>query len=211
MKTDDLINALAADSPPIWRFKSIVMLGVIAAILVAAGLFFALVGFRPDIAQAMESSHFLFKFVVTSALAATGLYAVAALGRPDGSTATRLIALAAAPVLLGAAAGAELVALPEAMWLPRLIGHNALACLTLIPFLAAGPLICLFAVLRKGAPSNPGLAGAVAGLAASGIGAFFYAANCEDDSPLFVMVWYTLAILIVTAIGYLAGRKLLKW
>jgi hypothetical protein len=55
------------------------------------------------------------------------------------------------------------------------------------------------------------LAGAVAGLAASGIAATFYASNCTDDSPLFVITWYPIAILIVAAVGYLIGRKLLRW
>jgi len=71
--------------------------------------------------------------------------------------------------------------------------------------------VCFLAALRKGAPSQPGLAGAVAGLAASGIAATFYASNCTDDSPLFVMTWYPLAILIVTAAGYVVGRTLLRW
>jgi hypothetical protein len=65
--------------------------------------------------------------------------------------------------------------------------------------------------LRQGAPSSPSLAGAVAGLAASGIAATLYAAFCSDDSPLFVMTWYPIAILIVTMTGYLIGRKLLRW
>lgn len=211
MKTDDFIKTLAADSSPVLRFRPAVIVGVATGILMTAVLFFALIGFRADIAQAVESLRFQFKFVATFVLAATAIHAVAGLGRPGARTAPLIIALATAPLLVGAAVGAELFALPRQLWLPRLIGRNALPCLTLIPFLAAGPLICLFAVLRKGAPSNPGLAGAVAGLAASGIGAFFYAANCEDDSPLFVMTWYTLAILMVTATGYLAGRKLLRW
>ncbi len=61
------------------------------------------------------------------------------------------------------------------------------------------------------ASSSPGLAGAVAGLAASGIAATFYAANCTDDSALFVITWYPIAILIVTTAGYLIGSKLLRW
>jgi hypothetical protein len=65
--------------------------------------------------------------------------------------------------------------------------------------------------LRQGAPSDPGLAGALAGLVASGIGASFYAANCTDDSPLFVLAWYPIAASIVTGAGFLIGRRLLRW
>src|SRR5271170_7814640 len=105
----------------------------------------------------------------------------------------------------------ELLILPESQWMPRLVGHNARFCLTLIPLLSIGPLACLLAALREGAPSRPGLAGAVAGLAASGIAATLYAANCSDDSALFVITWYPIATLIVTTAGYLIGRKLLRW
>jgi hypothetical protein len=65
--------------------------------------------------------------------------------------------------------------------------------------------------LRHGAPTKPGLAGAIAGLAASGIATTFYAANCTDDSPLFVIVWYPLAIGLVALIGFLGGLRFLKW
>ncbi|MGR9426311.1 NrsF family protein [Rhizobium leguminosarum] len=211
MKTDDLIRSLAADSSPPWRFRSLVTAGVVASVVLAAVLFFVLIGFRPDIAQAMESGRFLFKFVVTIALAVTAVRAVIALGRPGDSARSRVVALALVPLLVLAAAAVELLSIPRDLWMPRLVGHNARFCLTLIPLLAAGPLACLLAVLRKGAPSYPGFAGAVAGLAASGIGATFYAANCNDDSPLFVMTWYTIAILMVTLVGYLIGRKVLRW
>jgi hypothetical protein len=122
-----------------------------------------------------------------------------------------LFFVAIAPALLACAAVLELLVLPESQWMPRLVGHNARFCLTLIPLLSIGPLACLLAALREGAPSSPGLAGAVAGLAASGIAATFYAANCTDDSALFAMTWYPIATLIVTIAGYLIGRKLLRW
>jgi hypothetical protein len=51
----------------------------------------------------------------------------------------------------------------------------------------------------------------MAGLAAGGIAATFYATNCADDSPLFVATWFSLATLIVAASGYLMGRRLLAW
>ena len=82
--------------------------------------------------------------------------------------------------------------------------------------LAAGVIVvawlvaCLLIVLRRGASENPGVAGGLAGMAASGIAATFYAANCTDDSPLLVCTWYPLATLAISAVGYLLGVKLLK-
>jgi hypothetical protein len=66
-------------------------------------------------------------------------------------------------------------------------------------------------VLRRGAPRDPGRTGAVAGLAAASSAASFYAVNCFDDSPLFVITWYPLATSILVACGYLLGRRILRW
>lgn len=211
MKTDELIDLLAKDSPPPWPFRLVLAGAVAGGIVIAAIMFFTEIGARPDVSEAVRSSRFLFKFVVTVSLALTAIGAVLALGRPDGRFAPRGLMMAMAPALLGIAVVVELLVLPESQWLPHLVGVNARLCLTLIPLLALGPLACLLAALRYGAPSSPGLAGAVAGLAASGIAATFYAAHCTDDSPLFVMTWYLIATLIVTGAGYLIGKRLLRW
>jgi len=210
VKTDDLIELLVKDLAP-WRFRSILAGAVAGGIIIAAILFFVGIGFRPDISEAVKSNRFLFKFAVTVSLAITAIWVTLSVGRPGGSLAHRGLALAIAPALLVCAAMVELLVLPESQWTPRLVGHNARFCLTLIPLLSIGPLACLLAALREGAPSSPGLAGAVAGLGASGIAATFYAANCTDDSALFVITWYPIATLIVTTAGYLIGRKLLRW
>ncbi|MGE0341338.1 MAG: NrsF family protein, partial [Xanthobacteraceae bacterium] len=65
--------------------------------------------------------------------------------------------------------------------------------------------------LRYGAPTQPTLAGAIAGLAAGGIAATFYALNCNNDSPLFVATWYPIAIGIVVLAGATIGSRLLRW
>ena len=48
-------------------------------------------------------------------------------------------------------------------------------------------------------------------LMAAGLAATLYASHCTDDSPLFVAAWYTIATALVTAIGALAGAKLLRY
>ena len=210
MKTDEFIELLVKDLA-LRRFRSVLAAAVAGGIIIAGILFFAGIGFRPDISEAVKSNRFLFKFIVTVSLAVTAIWATLSLGRPDGSLAHRGLALSIAPALLACAGVIELLILPKSQWVPHLLGNNARHCLTLIPLLSIGPLACLLAALREGAPSSPGLAGAVAGLAASGVAATFYAANCTDDSALFVMTWYPMATLIVTTAGYLVGRKLLNW
>jgi hypothetical protein len=106
---------------------------------------------------------------------------------------------------------AELIAVPSSLWIAKLIGSNSVNCMTIIPTLGAGSLIMLILALRRGAPSNPGLSGALAGLAASGIAATFYATNCFDDSPLFVITWYPLAASTLVLAGYVGGLRYLRW
>ncbi len=211
MKTDDLIHLLAQDAPVRSRIGKALTMAVIAGILISGGLFFAMIGFRADIDTAMETVRFLFKFVVTIALAVTACAVVFRIGRPGASLRLWGWMLLAAPVLLLGAVVAEMAVMPPDSWSARMIGHNARFCLTLIPLLSIGPLACFLFALRQGAPERPGVAGAVAGLAASGIAATFYASNCTDDSPLFVLLWYPIAIAIVTGIGYVLGRRLLRW
>lgn len=211
MKTDDLINLLAQDTPVRTRIGKALTMAVIAGILISGGIFFAAIGFRADIDNAVETVRFLFKFVVTIALAVTACAVVFRIGRPGASLRIWGWMLLAAPLLLLAAAIAEMAVMPTDSWGARMIGHNARFCLTLIPLLSIGPLACFLFALRNGAPEKPGVAGAIAGLAASGIAATFYASNCTDDSPLFVLLWYPIAIAMVAAAGYLLGRRMLRW
>ena len=211
MKTSNLIELLAQDAPVRSNLSHMLQQATIAAVLIVAIAFFSAIGFRPDIETAMDTGRFLFKFVITIALAVTGSLLVYRIGRPGLPLSWWAWALLVPLALAAGAAVFELSVIPPEMWMSRMIGHNSRLCLTIIPSLSAGPLACFLVALRHGAPAQPGIAGAAAGLASAGIAATFYAANCNDDSPLFVLLWYPIAISVVTGIGALAGHKLLRW
>lgn len=211
MSTPDLISDLTQDLTPRWSLRTLYGAGLAAGVLVAALVFFAALGVRPDVHQAVGTVRFLFKFVVTLSLAAAAIGLLFPLSRPGAEAGVWTWLLAAVPGLLVAAVLAELVCTPAQAWGPRLVGTNALLCLVAIPAMALGPLGVLIACLRRGAPTRPGLTGAVAGLAASGIAATFYASHCPDDSPLFVATWYGLATVAMSLVGLAAGRAFLKW
>jgi hypothetical protein len=125
---------------------------------------------------------------------------------PGASLRSPALFLAVVPALLAAGVVAELLCVQQNLWGERMIGANAAFCLLSIPCLAAAPLTGTLLALRQGAPENPGLAGAAAGLFAGAIGAALYATHCPDDSPLFVAAWYSLAICFVVIAGALVGR-----
>ena len=212
MRTDNLITALAADAPSVAKpIGRTLWLAVAAGALVAAALFYFEIGFRLDLATAVATPRFLFKWLLTLTLVASAMGLVLHVARPGSVPAAWLTALAVAPALLIVATIGELLVVPSSEWTNRLIGANAPACVVLIPILSAAPLVALIWALRQGAPTCPMLAGATAGLAAAGIGAFLYASHCQDDSPLFLLAWYVLGTAIVALIGALLGARYLRW
>lgn len=211
MKTEDLIKGLAADQTAAMGTGRAWTLALGSAVLVAAVVFFASMGPRPDFALAAETLRFVFKFIVTMLLALTAWLTVRRLSIPGGGGRFALLPLLAAPVILLAAVILELSVLPGDQVATRMIGTNALVCLFAIPAIGLLPLVIFTAALRHAAPTSPALAGMVAGLVAGGVAATFYAAHCTDDSPLFVVVWYPLAIAILAIAGAFAGRAVARW
>jgi len=211
MTTDQLITAIATDTILSRPFARSFRYATVAGIAGAGLIFFTAIGARPDLSPALETWRFLFKFLITVPLAATAVAAAAAMADPCKWLRDRRLLLLAPLGLLAIAALSELFVLPHGLWVVRLVGSNALNCMTLIPLLSIAPLAAFLIALRRGAASDPGRAGAAAGLAAAAIAASFYALNCFDDSPLFVITWYPLATSLVVASGYLLGRRMLRW
>ena len=211
MNTDRLITALAADGAQDAAPGRALSWAALAGLAIAVILFFVLLGPRPDFMPAMHSWRFVFKFVAALALAASAALLVARATQPATACGPVDMVLALAPALLLAAVIVELVAVPQAAWMARLVGHNARICMMSIPLLSLGPLALVLLALRSGAPASGMRAGALAGLMAGGLGAALYAAHCPDDSPLFVAVWYTTAIAFVAALGAFIGQRVLRW
>lgn len=212
MKTDDLIHAIAEDAAPAGLHpQRRLALALAAAVAAAASLFWLLLGPRDTAVASLAEPRFVLKFLVTLGLAAAAIGLVLRLIRPGAAPGLWRSALLLAPGLLLIGIAGELLALPTGQWRTALVGVNARTCLTYIPLMGLAPLGLILLALRSGAPTRPAVTGAVAGLIAGGISAAFYAAHCPDDSPLFVATWYLLAIAMLTALGALLGRQLLRW
>lgn len=211
MKTDDLIHMLAEDAPVPMRIGRAMTLALLLGTVISIALLLATIGMRPNMAEAMQSARVMFKIgaTLTLAIAACGL--VFRIGRPGVPLKARSLLLILPLVLVIGAIMMEGMMTPSDSWMSRMVGNHSRFCIFFIPMLSIAPLIGFMLVLRDGAPESPGLAGAVAGLAAGGVAAAIYAWHCPDDSPFFVATWYTLAISIVTIVGFFVGRRLLRW
>lgn len=212
MKTEALISRLATDIAirPAQPGRAL-GLASLAAILLAGAAMLLTIGLRPDFASALGHWRFDMKFIVTLSLAAGASRLLGRAIRPGELESASYWPVAIGPVLLLAALVVELALLPPSTWAATLVGRNWLHCLALVPAFGIGPLAIGIWGLRHGAPTRPALTGFLAGLFAGAVAASFYAANCTDDSPLFVATWYTLGILALGLAGALAGRACLRW
>jgi hypothetical protein len=212
METDQLIRTLAADNAHRARPVGFVLaLALLAAAPVSLTMFFAALGVRPDVMTAMHNPFFDLKFLVTLALAISAIAVSLHLSRPDAVLRGWAWLLAIPVGLLVVGIAGEMMLPQRLPMMTRLVGHNSRVCMTAIPLLSLPLLAAALIGLRHGAPGRPALAGALAGMLSAGLAATLYAAQCTDDSPLFVATWYTIATAMVAAIGALAGSRLLRF
>jgi hypothetical protein len=210
MKTEQLVEALVAEGARARPIGSSLVLALAVGLALSLVVFFLTLGVRPDIRPALGTWRFDLK-IATAVLGLVLAFGVCRdCARPDmpPHPLRRLLPLL---VLIVAAVAVELALVPEAAWRQRLIGSNSMICLPMVPILSLAPLAAVLWMLRRSAPASPVLAGAAAGLVAALSGATLYALHCFDDSPLFVVTWYSLAVLLMTAVGAWAGHRLLRW
>jgi hypothetical protein len=212
MDTDRLIQTLAADNHQRGRpVAATLAMALPVAVAIALAMMLGVLGIRPDFRTAMRNPFFDLKFVVTLALALPAIAISLHLSRPESSLRGWAWLLLLPLVVLALSISGEMMMPDRLPMMTRLMGHNAMLCLTMIPLMSLPILAAAMMALRQGAPARPAVAGALAGLLSAGLAATLYAAHCVDDSPLFVATWYTLATALVTAVGALLGGKLLKY
>lgn len=207
--TEDLIRDLASRPPP----APFPALGAVAAMVaaVAAGvaLFWLAFGLRPDMAEAAPLPMTWVKSALPLALALLAMPLAIASARPGARLRLWPLALLAAVGL--ALFLQRLWTVPQGQLLPELVGQTAAACLLSVTALSAIPVTLGLLLLRRGAPTRPALTGACLGIATAAAVTSGYALHCTEDSPLFFVLWYGLAIAITGGLAALAGRRLLRW
>lgn len=211
MKTDDLIAALAAEAAPQPLWLPGLALRIIGITALACGVFLLVLSPRGDLAAALMQPAVLMKTVLPALLCILALRLAVRQARPQLRPRAGMAVLA-----VPAALAAVLWLVTFASRSPDLrfadVSPAALAeCLGLIVLISALPATMALRLLQRGAPTAPGLAGALAGLAVSAGAATGYSLFCVQDNPLFFVTWYGAAIGIVTLACGLAGARLLRW
>lgn len=211
MKTDDLIRALAADTRRAPPLPTVILAGLIPALACTVALLWITLGFRGDLARSLLEPVSLMRFVLTAALGLIGARLALVLARPEGRGLARLWPLVAVAGAALSLLGWAYVATPAEARQMALVGKTMTTCLVAIPLLSILPVTAIMITLRKGATTAPALAGFVAGLGGSGFAGMVYAMHCTEDSPLFYVTWYGLAMCMVALVSTLVGTRILRW
>ncbi len=213
MNTDQLIAALAAGVEPVdpGASRRRLMLAAAAGFLAGLPLLLLLLGINPSLAQAALLPMFWVKFGFVAGLAAAGWWTVFRLSRPGATLGSPALALATPVVVMGVLALAALVLAQADQRLALLLGSSWTVCPWRIAVLAMPAFVLMLWAVKGLAPTRLRLAGAGAGMLAGAIGALVYLLYCPELAPPFLLIWYTLGMLLPAALGALVGPRVLRW
>ena len=150
METDQLIRSLAADNAHRARPVGIVLaLVLLSAAPVSLAIFFSELGVRPDVMTAMRNPFFDLKFVVTLALAISGIAISLHLSRPEALLQGWKWLLLIPVGLLLAGIASEMMMPQRLPMMTRLVGNNSRLCMTAIPLMSLPHLVAALIGLRQ--------------------------------------------------------------
>ena len=213
MQTSDLIKQLSTQVTPVPR-RSFLRRFVLAWLIGSAASLLLLllgIGVRGDLGSAIFTWPFWMKWLYTLTLSIIGVTLSLYFGRPENHSARLLWWLLLPVVLLSCLAMHDLNnAPPESihhMWM----GHSALMCPWNIFAISIPVFIAVMWMMRRLAPTQLHMAGFAAGLLAGASGATVYALLCKESAAPFILVWYSLGMLLPGLLGALLAPKVLRW
>jgi hypothetical protein len=216
LNTDRLVDLLSANLEPVGgaHFGRILLAAILVGGAAAFAVMLATVGPRADLGSTAHLEWTAVKLLFAVSVIGSAAPLLLRSMRPGLAKKTypRLVFV---PFLAAiAAALAMLLFVTPQAWSTMLRGATSVSpvrCLSCIVFFGAIPFVALVGALRRGAPTQLRLSGAIAGVVAGGLGAAAYAFNCRSDTIPFISVCYGLAIALCALIGGQLGPWLLRW
>jgi len=179
---------------------------VAAAAYLAIALVFS--GLRPDIMHVIENKWFIVELVALFGIFVATSVSSSLLAFPDLHQ-KRIITFAPIPMF------ALFLLVIFFAWsadnLPAFLPEHTYECTYCIMIVSLLPAIWTFYSLRKYASIHYRLAGGLALLSASSIGALWLRLYEVNDSIIHVVEWHYLPMLVVGFIGLWLGEIILKW
>lgn len=213
MKTDELMNLLAADTAPVPRRagerRFALAMGV--GMLLALAWVQARHGIRGDLGEVWATSAFGLKLAMPLAVAASGLATLFRLSHPGARVGGWMAGLWFPVILLWLWALAVLVQAEPGGRMALVLGSTWRGCVFNVTATAVPVGLALFWTIRGLAPTRPAWTGAVAGWLAGAVGAAVYALHCPEMAAPFLAIWYVLGMAVCAMLGAIAGRRWLRW
>ncbi|MEW5962727.1 MAG: DUF1109 domain-containing protein [Pseudomonadota bacterium] len=212
MHTDDLIKALSASAPAVSPLRSPHARTAtwFAISLIYAALVVVVAGPRPDLVVKLAEPKFVIEVaaaLLTSMLAAAAAFCAGCPGRPLWERFAPLPALALWLGSLGTGCWQSWMrAGPDGLSLaPDLICFPSILLVSIVPGLL------ILAMVRRGAPIAPVTTTMLAALASAALGAAALRLFHTQDASVMVLVWQFGSVMLLTLVGALLGRSLLRW
>ncbi len=210
---DEFMAGLVADLKPVRRRRPAVEAAVVATLFAAElALWLLTDNARENLAQvAMTTQTFWWKLASAGVLTVIACAAALSSLTPVGSPRRGLMAFGVGCVvflIIGAGLDWSLGLTNLAARLPLSAG---LDCLSHLVSLSLPPLVVLGFLMRRGAATNLSGTALACGLAAAGWGAFVFVFTCPHDDPLFVAIWYALAMASTALLARLVLPLVSRW
>lgn len=213
MRTDELIQQLAADAAPVRPLRPLTRRLAAWGALAAVSLLVVmqLMGVRRELGDGLDRVDFAFEaalLLVTAISAAAGALVISVPGAAR-SPLVRWVPVGAAVACLLWAAGELVLAAGTGAATGRLsFGWH---CVYKTTSIALVPGIALFVMVRRAAPLHAVWAGLLAALATSSVGVLGANIICPNDRPLHMLLWHVTPLMVLSAIGAGLGARLLRW
>lgn len=197
--TDTLIRALSADLAPVKRRSVPREVAILVAIGAAEAILLLSAGaMRPDLGKVILAPFMLWK-IGSLALLAGVTCAVALRSLAPPAVPRRAVMAVVALALLATLGGTLVTAAGDSgrALVERLSPAHGLLCAAAITVLALPVIAALTVLMRRAAPVRPRQSALACGLAAATTGALIFAICCPMNDPLYIAVWYSLAVAAV--------------
>lgn len=212
MDTNSLIDKLVkegAQKPlPNPFMQALIWMGGTIAYLSALSFYF---GLRSDMAEKLGDVIYLLEIALLFLMAVSASIAALCLSRPDSYQMPFIkyvpfgFLIVWAFTAFAASDGLSLDNMFHAMTLGQFDCPKDIALFSLPPALA------IFMVVRKGATIQCCWAGSMATLAVTAFAYLCMRLIEQNDNPAHLIVWHALPIMLMCALGMMAGKFLLRW
>jgi hypothetical protein len=213
MKSDELINILGTNVEPVKgeQVRNTLVIALAAGGIVAVCLMLAVLGLPTDVHGSEYIGLKVVALAFTLGLVAAGASFLVRAARPEEPGRRPLIVVGILSLTIVSAGIAALLLTHPAAWSAVVFGPQWAACLFCIPLFSLAPFASLIWALRKGAPTNLTLTGAMTGLVAGALGAAVFAFHHSGGSLPFIALWYGGPIALCALAGAVLGPRLLRW